>query len=462
MNKKIIVFTAFILAQSLSVSAYTPSKWASEEIASAKNIGITAFESFDKAYTSPVTRQEICSLIINTLEIGLNREIKPVGSSPFDDTDNDDVICAYEFGIVSGMGENLFMPQRQLSRQEASKIFTSACEVLQGKTLQYEKNTAKEFNDFSLIASWAKDYVSAALENGLFKGDENGNFNPLMGVTVEQSAVICYRMLNTATSDDTTNTEYVQSDLDVSAKVCDGTANVTWNYFGECRVQISQQRNSYYDDEFDANVTELSVSNGEIELAVNPNKTYTITVFTDNGKKDGVTFETDNFTIDYNHREEIKSEVNAFTSAEDSSVAMKTLTVPVWQLKDGKKQASELTLTVLASISDKVEAVFNEIFNGDERFPIYSLGAYSWRAPMSSGRYSEHNFGTAIDLNPNENYCLYTDGSTVGECYDPYNNPYSVTPYGDVVNAFEKYGFTWGADSWRSPKDYMHFSYLGT
>ena len=44
------------------------------------------------------------------------------------------------------------------------------------------------------------------------------------------------------------------------------------------------------------------------------------------------------------------------------------------------------------------EAMFDEIYNGSEKFPIYSISGWSW-----SGR-SEHSCGTAIDINPKENY----------------------------------------------------------
>ena len=108
-------------------------------------------------------------------------------------------------------------------------------------------------------------------------------------------------------------------------------------------------------------------------------------------------------------------------------------------------------------IADSVKAVFEEIYEGDEKFPIKDLGAYAWR-----GGTTEHNSGTAIDINYNENYCLYKDGSSVGSHWKPYEDEYSITPYGDVIRAFEKYGFTWGGDAWSNPKDYMHFSYLGT
>lgn len=166
---------------------------------------------------------------------------------------------------------------------------------------------------------------------------------------------------------------------------------------------------------------------------------------------------------DINYDYDLASRLVATTpaSADEAKALMTKVTVPVWKIKNGEKYASELSFEVHHLLADKVVAVFTEIFNGPEKFPIYSAGGYSWR-----GGRSEHNNGTAIDINANENYCIYSSGSVVGSYWKPYEDVYSVTPYGDVVKTFEKYGFTWGGDAWfngeSGTRDYMHFSYLGT
>lgn len=50
-----------------------------------------------------------------------------------------------------------------------------------------------------------------------------------------------------------------------------------------------------------------------------------------------------------------------------------------------------------------------------------------------------------------------------GECWLPGENPWSIPPDGSVVRIFNAHGYTWGGNGWpdHSPKDYMHFSYLG-
>jgi Putative cell wall-binding domain len=148
-----------------------------------------------------------------------------------------------------------------------------------------------------------------------------------------------------------------------------------------------------------------------------------------------------------------------YQNAVEAEANMVNISIDVWQLnKSGEKYPAKRTLTVNKAIADMVQSVFNEIFAGQEKFPINSVGGYAWRP----GNTSEHNWGLAIDINPNENYMITSEGKIVaGSFWDPANNPYSIPENGDVVTAFKKYGFTWGGNAWRSSNDYMHFSYLG-
>jgi D-alanyl-D-alanine carboxypeptidase len=80
-----------------------------------------------------------------------------------------------------------------------------------------------------------------------------------------------------------------------------------------------------------------------------------------------------------------------------------------------------------------------------------------------SGRWSNHAYGYAIDLNPRENPYV-----GCGRTRDPASAPYidrsrlrkgMVTPA--VVQAFRSIGWGWGGDWTRGTKDYMHFSTNG-
>jgi hypothetical protein len=138
---------------------------------------------------------------------------------------------------------------------------------------------------------------------------------------------------------------------------------------------------------------------------------------------------------------------------------MVSIIIDTWQLKaGGEKSAGKRTLRVNKAVANEVKAIFKEIFEGKERFPIYSVGGYAWRPENTS----EHRWGLAIDINPNENYMVTSKGIIVaGSFWNPAKSPYSIPLTGDVVRAFNKHGFTWGGNAWKSSNDYMHFSYLG-
>lgn len=138
---------------------------------------------------------------------------------------------------------------------------------------------------------------------------------------------------------------------------------------------------------------------------------------------------------------------------------MVTISIKVWDINSSNhKYTRTMYLTVNKNIASTVRQIFREIYKGKERFPIHSIGGYRWCGSSSS---SEHNEGLAIDINPDENAQFDSNGTVlVGNCYEPGENPYSITADGDVVKAFYKYGFGWGY--WYSRPDYMHFSYFGT
>ena len=115
--------------------------------------------------------------------------------------------------------------------------------------------------------------------------------------------------------------------------------------------------------------------------------------------------------------------------------------VPVWQLSGGEKVSSTLTLSVHAALAEDVKEIFTEIYNDPERFPIHDVGGYAWRGDSATG---EHNCGTAIDINANENYQIRDGQVLAGSCWEPGSNAYSISPDSSVVRIFAEHGWSWG------------------
>ena len=154
-----------------------------------------------------------------------------------------------------------------------------------------------------------------------------------------------------------------------------------------------------------------------------------------------------------------------FDSREEAETNMTTISVPVWKLSGGEKVSSSMNLSIHSAIAEDVQTIFEEIYRDPEQFPIHSVGGYAWRGDNATG---EHNCGTAIDINPNENYQIRNGQVLVGSCWEPGVNPYSIGPNSSVTRIFYDHGWSWGGTAWANGSDdstgyhdYMHFSYLG-
>lgn len=145
---------------------------------------------------------------------------------------------------------------------------------------------------------------------------------------------------------------------------------------------------------------------------------------------------------------------------------------------DGADHDGELV--VAAAEAADVVRVFEQLY--EVRFPIASMrlvddfagsddasmdanntSAFNCRKVTGREGYSEHSYGTAIDLNPVEN--PYVSGTLVlpeaGRAHlDRAPEPGVIVAGGPVVQSFAAVGWRWGGD-WTQPKDYQHFSVSG-
>ena len=154
-----------------------------------------------------------------------------------------------------------------------------------------------------------------------------------------------------------------------------------------------------------------------------------------------------------------------FANRAEAEASMTTVIIPVWKLVNGQKAASTMSLSVHSAIAQDVVEIFTEIYNDPEQFPIHDVGGYSWRGDTATG---EHNCGTAIDINANENYQIRDGQVLAGSCWEPETNPYSISPDSSVVRIFAEHGWSWGGDAWAYSSDdsegyhdYMNCSCLG-
>ncbi len=109
---------------------------------------------------------------------------------PFTDVAEDAYYCdavkwAYGNGIVDGMGDGTYEPERSVSRQEMAKIFAAYLALEPVEEVFYE--------DQADIAEWAMPYVQAVTNGGLMQGS-NDCFNPKGTATRAEIATILMRL----------------------------------------------------------------------------------------------------------------------------------------------------------------------------------------------------------------------------------------------------------------------------
>ena len=116
-----------------------------------------------------------------------------------------------------------------------------------------------------------------------------------------------------------------------------------------------------------------------------------------------------------------------------------------------REQIQTMLLTINAAIADEYKNVFTEL--SEKHFPVKpdEPGAYVVKY-MGNGRLSDHGYGTAVDINWDDNPMLPGPNPN-----DPTEDQYVVTE--EIVEAFARQGFYWGANWEQDNKDYMHFTW---
>lgn len=431
------------------------SPWAKSDVLAAGTAGLAPdkFASLDAR--TPVSRAEFCAVALKLYEAERKTKIPRTKKVYFKDCKDPDVNTAYEMNLVSGRDKKNFAPNEPVSRQDLCVILENVrthCEVDKPKITV----SAKSFPDGNDLRPYAVSATEIMLSSGIIKGVEvtqshdperSGQtltlLEPLGTATREQSLIMANRFLDSFDAKPLKPSDMLDDDSLIA-----GTKPQTVDKETETVSKVEFASKPEKTEQVDsATQTEPDLSEeGEQLLIMDEPIPVSGTVAE---KKAAVFGEGGDY----------------YTTQAEAEANMVDVTVKVWSLlSSGQKTPATKTFKVHGAIADEVHAVFDEIFEGDEKFPIKDAGGYFWRASTRS----EHRQGTAIDLNYMENMECTIDKNgkvikvTTGSHWTPILDPYSIPAGGDVVRAFAAHGFAWGGDAWTSKRDYMHFSYFGT
>ncbi len=181
-------------------AANTPSDWAVDEVSAAQSVDLVT-EKVTRDYQKNITREEFCELVMKLYEKLTNETVSEVQDN-FIDTDNEEILKAYQLGIVQGVSDNEFAPNNSITRQEICVMLVRCIDV-SIETANIHNFNNNDFADKNQIASWAIDFVNYAYDNGIIRGIGENRIDPLGNTTCEQAILLVYRVYTSQNEIDT-------------------------------------------------------------------------------------------------------------------------------------------------------------------------------------------------------------------------------------------------------------------
>ena len=449
----------------------TEDHWAESYIEKAVSLGLFSGVSDTEFAPNETMTRGMFVTVLGRLE-GIDPEAWQGDTAPqfFDDVPADAYFAPYVSwgvcnGIVNGMSETAFEPDTPVTRQQMAKLVAFYAARMNYGLRPAQDEVPESFADQSDIAPWAVDSVEALRESAILNGapDQNGAlcFFPEKTATRAECAAVFCRLA-----------EALLKPF-LPAEQPKGIA------FTEtaCELSVGESRRLTVTFTPEGDFPLVWRSSAPAVVSVDENGvlqahtvgTATVSAYTANGLSASCIVtcpdeELANGEESYAEKcirvfgEVVDDPRLYYTDRASAEADMEKVTVQVWDIgTNGQKYTREFVLVVHKNLAPTIRALFRELYQGEERFPIKQLGGFSW-----SGK-SEHSIGCAIDINPVENYYCDPDGNPiVGSYWKQGEDPYSIPLDGELVRIMKKYGFTQGI-YWRSGyKDYMHFSFFGT
>ena len=100
---------------------------------------------------------------------------------------------AAENNIVTGISDNMFAPNNNVTREQMAVILHRYAKY-KGKATDDALADTLTYSDTALIASWATDAVKWCYKNGIMAGNADGSFNPKGSVTRAELAAVLTRI----------------------------------------------------------------------------------------------------------------------------------------------------------------------------------------------------------------------------------------------------------------------------
>lgn len=228
-------------AVSIAPDAVDP--WAADLVARAVEENLVPECLSGKDLRKNITRAEFAAMAVKLYEAMSLEKAELPTYNPFEDTNDPEVLKAFELGIVSGMTANTFCGDEPVTREQAATMLSSVYKVqrirtkgayyLMWLTGQYWGDTTPEnnndnyglppdqtsnmlgtvynrlfgdldtskavlFSDHTEISDWAQESVYFMESHGVIKGVGNHRFAPKANAQAQAALVMAIQMMEKA------------------------------------------------------------------------------------------------------------------------------------------------------------------------------------------------------------------------------------------------------------------------
>lgn len=162
-----------------------PSDWAVDHVNEAYKNDLL-IDPVRENFREDITREIFCELVVNMYETVKGKSIAISNLNIFKDTNNIEIIKAYQLGIVNGYGDGYFKPDNRITREELITMFYRTL-VLLDSSLDNYTYPVIEFDDKNQVANWAEMPTRLMVYHELINGIGNNLIAPKNRATIEQA-----------------------------------------------------------------------------------------------------------------------------------------------------------------------------------------------------------------------------------------------------------------------------------
>jgi len=162
------------------------SPWAGNELGKADEYDLIPDILKGADMTKPITREEFASLAVVLYEKTTDKKASPASPNPFTDTNNPEILKAFQLGITKGTSATTFSPMDLITREQCAAMLARAVRTMVPGG-DFSTDGAPVFTDQADISSWALEDVKFMSKIGVIKGS-NGKFMPKATTAAEKAA----------------------------------------------------------------------------------------------------------------------------------------------------------------------------------------------------------------------------------------------------------------------------------